>query len=228
MAHVQKLTYTSKRTGKTTHSWQARYTAPDGHERTKRFDRKVDAENWVTTNGADVARGEWTDPSQARVRFRDWAENWKETTIDLRPSTRERDYGHLRRYITPTFGSLTLGQIDHMTVQAWASQLTTVGPVPWWDLTKEPKRKPKPLSPSTAGKAVQILSKIMALAVTAGKIRANPCIGIKLPRIERKEMRFINPTEIDTLANAITPRYKALILVGAFGGLRIGELAGLR
>lgn len=30
------------------------------------------------------------------------------------------------------------------------------------------------------------------------------------------------------LADAIDPRYRALVLVGAFGGLRIGELAGLQ
>lgn len=29
------------------------------------------------------------------------------------------------------------------------------------------------------------------------------------------------------VAHAIDPRYRVLILVGAFGGLRIGELAGL-
>jgi hypothetical protein len=30
------------------------------------------------------------------------------------------------------------------------------------------------------------------------------------------------------LAEAINPHYRALVLVGAFGGLRIGEMAGLR
>ena len=30
MAHIQKRTYKSRRTGKTTVAWQARYTAPDG------------------------------------------------------------------------------------------------------------------------------------------------------------------------------------------------------
>jgi integrase len=30
------------------------------------------------------------------------------------------------------------------------------------------------------------------------------------------------------LADSIDPRYRALVLVGAFGGLRLGELAGLK
>jgi integrase len=41
-------------------------------------------------------------------------------------------------------------------------------------------------------------------------------------------MRFLTPVEITRLADVIRPRYRALVLVGAYGGLRIGELAGLR
>jgi integrase len=51
---------------------------------------------------------------------------------------------------------------------------------------------------------------------------------LPLPRIERKEMRFLSPAEVWKLADAIAPEYRALILLGAFGGLRIGEMAGLR
>ena len=41
-------------------------------------------------------------------------------------------------------------------------------------------------------------------------------------------MRFLTPAEVASLADAGAPRYRALVLVGAYGGLRIGELAGLR
>jgi len=40
--------------------------------------------------------------------------------------------------------------------------------------------------------------------------------------------RSPSPVEIAHLADAIDPRYRARVLVGAYGGLRIGELAGLR
>jgi hypothetical protein len=39
-------------------------------------------------------------------------------------------------------------------------------------------------------------------------------------------MRFLTPVEIARLADTIRPHYRALVLVGAYGGLRIGELAG--
>jgi integrase len=56
----------------------------------------------------------------------------------------------------------------------------------------------------------------------------SPCRRVPLPKVEREEMRFLTSAEVVTLAEAIQPRYRALVLVGAYGGLRIGELAGLR
>jgi integrase len=41
-------------------------------------------------------------------------------------------------------------------------------------------------------------------------------------------MRFLTPDEVATLAAAIDERYRAFVLVGAYCGLRLGELAGLR
>ena len=52
--------------------------------------------------------------------------------------------------------------------------------------------------------------------------------GCRLPKVEREEMRFLTPAEVAHLADAIRLPYRALVLVGAYGGLRIGELAGLR
>jgi hypothetical protein len=41
-------------------------------------------------------------------------------------------------------------------------------------------------------------------------------------------MRFATVAQVAALASAIAPRYRALILVAAYGGLRWGELVGLR
>jgi integrase len=68
----------------------------------------------------------------------------------------------------------------------------------------------------------------MGAAVDAGMLAQSPCRRVPLPKVEREEMRFLTPAEVATLAEAIVPRYRALVLVGAYGGLRIGELAGLR
>lgn len=200
MAHV------AKRNGR----WQATYRGPDKRERTRTFDRKVDAERWLDLNGADVARGQWVDPQLGRVTFKAWAEQWAATTVSNRPSTRARDASYLKTHIAPAFDDRQLGAITHLEVRAWVAGLSS--------------RK----APATVQKAFQILAKILAAGVDAGILAANPCDRVPLPRIEREEMRFLTPAEVDRLASAIAPRYKALVLVGAYGGLRIGELAGLR
>ena len=81
---------------------------------------------------------------------------------------------------------------------------------------------------STTTKAAQLLSKIIRAAVQAGYLAKSPCDGVRLPRIERVEMRFLEPGEVVALADAMDPRYRAAVLLAAYGGLRAGELFGLR
>jgi hypothetical protein len=49
--------------------YKARYRAVDGKERSRTFDRKVEAQRWLTTETADLARGNWTDPGLGRMTF---------------------------------------------------------------------------------------------------------------------------------------------------------------
>jgi integrase len=77
-------------------------------------------------------------------------------------------------------------------------------------------------------KSYQLLCKVMGAAVDAGMIAQTPCRRVPLPKVEREEMRFLTPAEVAGLADAIRLPYRALVFVAAYGGLRIGELAGLR
>jgi integrase len=77
-------------------------------------------------------------------------------------------------------------------------------------------------------KCHQVLAKVMRAAVDSGLIAASPCERQALPRIEREEMRFLVPDEIATLASSIDARYRTLVLIASYGGLRAGELYALR
>jgi integrase len=131
--------------------------------------------------------------------------------VNLRPSTRLRDEIYLRHYVVPRFGNTPLDTIRQREVRAWVAWLLAQG-----------------LAPATVVKAYQLLSKVMTAAVDAGMLAQSPCRGVPLPKVEREEMRFLNPAEIAHLADKIHPAYRALVFVGAYGGLRIGELAALR
>jgi integrase len=160
----------------------------------------------------DKLRGTWTDPALGRVQLADWYALWRQATVELRPNTEARDERLFRLHILPRFGSMPLVAITQCEVRAWVTHTTRQG-----------------LAPSTVRRAYQLLGKVMGAAVDAGMIGQNPCRRVPLPRIEPREMRFLTPAEVARLADdSIRPTYRALVLLGAYGGLRIGEMAGLR
>jgi integrase len=205
MATIEKRV----RNGKTT--YRVRYRDPAGRQRSKVFGRKADAQRFLNESETAKARGTWTDPALGRVLFRDWLGEWWATTTNLRATTRERDESLLRRHALPRFGAAPLAAISQRDVRAWVADLSA-----------------GPLAPASVQKVYQLVGKVMGAAVDAGMIPQTPCRRVPLPKVEREEMRFLTPAEVATLADTIASRYRALVLVGAYGGLRIGELAGLR
>jgi integrase len=55
----------------------------------------------------------------------------------------------------------------------------------------------------------------------------NPAISVPLPSEPHKPPRFLSQSEVERLVDAMPDQYKAMVLVGAFAGLRWGEAAGL-
>ena len=68
----------------------------------------------------------------------------------------------------------------------------------------------------------------MSAAVADRRLAAHPCVGVPLPTETVHEQRFLAVEELDRLVEATRPRYRAMVLLAALGGLRFGELAGLR
>jgi integrase len=205
MAHIERRV----RAGKV--SYRARYRDPAGREHSKTFTRRVDAERFVVEVEHAKSRGAWVDPTLGRITFAAWLDQWWATTTNLRQSTQARDQASLRVHAIPRFGRMPLAAIRQIQVRAWVAELAGQG-----------------LKPATVVKAYQLFGKVMAAAVDAGIIAQSPCRRIPLPKVEQDEKRFLTPAEIARLASTIQPRFRALVLVSAYGGLRIGELAGLR
>lgn len=114
--------------------------------------------------------------------------------------------------IAPALAMQRLGSVSQPMVKGWVTGLTTH----------------RGVAPSTARKAYQVLGAILAAAVDAEQIVKTPCRGIILPVGDRREMHFITPAQVATLATTIDARYRALVLVGAYGGLWVGEMGALR
>lgn len=191
--------------------YDVRYRLPDGKVRTKTHRTKKEAEAFAATTVVDLNRGDLIDPRMGKLTFAEWWALWWPTTVNLRPSSRARDESYYRSQLEPAFGSVPLTAIDYTAVAEWVAKLSA-----------------SDLAPATVVKAFQILNKAMVGAVKAKRISSNPCAEVDLPRIERKEMMFLTPDEVITLADAIDPRYRALVLTGAYCGLRWGEMVGLK
>lgn len=60
-------------------SYEARWRDPDGRERSRSFDRKLDAQRFLVTVEADKLRGSYVDPNAGKVTLQAFAESWLAT-----------------------------------------------------------------------------------------------------------------------------------------------------
>jgi site-specific recombinase XerC len=73
------------------------------------------------------------------------------------------------------------------------------------------------LSARRARKAHAVLSQVLASAVEGGRLTRNVAAGIKLPKVQRAEMHFLDAEQVETLAEVIDPRYGADPVRGLLG-----------
>lgn len=192
--------------------WRARWRDLDGSSRSQTFDRKADAERHLDLVGADLQRGEYTDPGLRRVRFGDWADQFWATAVHVKPSTRRGYRQALEGHLRPAFGSRAIGSIDRADVKRWATEQLEAG-----------------ISAKTVRNWLSVMILIFEEAIDAKAVRDNPARGIKLPRTQRQEPLFFTAEQIEQLARAMEPpQYAFLIRFAAYTGLRPGEIAGLR
>lgn len=74
-----------------------------------------------------------------------------------------------------------------------------------------------------------VLSQILDRAVKHGYIPTNPCKFVDKPgsKKTRRDL-FLTADELNALADAMPPRFRALVLLAGYRGMRFGELAGLK
>ncbi|WP_327695868.1 tyrosine-type recombinase/integrase [Streptomyces sp. NBC_00459] len=192
--------------------YQARYPGPDGVMRPapETFETIADADDWLAEKQTDIRRGDWRDPEAGSVNFKVYAEKWVE---ERELSVLSEDLYHylLDDHILPTFGESDLDEITAPLVREWrAERLRT---------TK---------ARTTIAKAYRLLKSIMETAVDDDLIKRNPCRIKGAGKEKAAERRIATVAQVDALADAIGPRWRLMVYLGAYGPLRPEELAGLR
>jgi integrase len=192
--------------------YRACYRNPEGRTVSHTFALKRDAKNWLATNVTSLAAGTWTDPQKGQILFRRYLEDvWLPTVVDLRESSRARLEIAIRNDLLPVFGKRRIASIGYEDVQAWVTRMANSG-----------------RSPATVRKSFYALCRVMETAVLGKYVAVSPCIGVKLPKAIKREMRSLNAEQLDRLADQMPERCKALALVAGWSGLRWSETAGLR
>jgi integrase len=175
------------------------------------FPTKADADKALALAAADQTRGAWIDPARGKTTLAEYAGVWLTNHPTLRPRTRRLYSDLLRLHIVPTLGTTELGRLTPAAVRGWHSAL----------------RASERPGASTVAKAYRLLHAVLAGAVAEERIVRNPCTirGASTERAGERPVATV--AQVYALADAVEPRYRVLILMAAFTGLRRGELLAL-
>jgi hypothetical protein len=195
MAHIEKRG--PKR-------WRARYRGPDGRERSRTFQRRTDAERFLTNIEHSKKSGLYVDPSHGRVTLSTWSAEWLEAVRpSLKPKTVASYESLLRSRIVPKLGGRQLASLVPSDIQRWIGAMHGDG-----------------ISASRMRQAVVILRQLLDAAVRDGMVARNATRGVKLPKIEQREATYLEPAVVERIASTMPEPYDLLTRVLGTVGLR--------
>lgn len=156
--------YAEKRKDRFGEYFRARFKRPDGKYGTvtaedggtRRFPTKREAVKAANDKEAEVRAKRWKDPAAGRVVFGDFASSWY-AAQDLAASTMANYRRRLEQHLLPYFEEMPLADITSTVVDAWERGEREAG-----------------YEEGSIRSWRMLLSVIMADAVTAGHVDANP------------------------------------------------------
>lgn len=194
--------------------FQASYVAPDTRRRygPTTFTTRMDAEAWLSAERRLIEHGMWTPPESRGERtlptFGEFAATWMDHRT-LRPRTKIVYQGLLDRHILPTFAGDRLDTITTGRVRQWHDRLDT--------------------GPTARAHAYSLFRAILTTAVDDELLTRNP-VAIRGAGARKRAhtVQTMTPQQVTTAAEAMPPRLRALVLLTAWCGLRLGEALELR
>ena len=172
------------------------------------YPTKADANVALARAVADESRGSRLRHDAGRVTVREYATEWIDRHPSLGPRTEERYRALLRHHIVPHLGEAKLVDLTTAMIRRWHSTLAKS-------------------SPPTAAKAYRLVRAVLNTAAADEVIAVNPC-RVKGAGVEHAAERpMATVAEVQALAEAVPRRYGMLVLMAAWVGLRLGELAAL-
>jgi hypothetical protein len=160
-----------------------------GHERSKGFDRKADAQVFLDTEVAPkLATGSYIPPKAGLV-----------TVAEVYASSGSQ--GHISRKTTATrtsawncrvgsqWGHVAVVDVKTAAVRAWVAKMVN-------DKVGAP----------TIENAFGLLRQVLGAAVEDARIPRNPCDGVKLPKRQHADRGYLTHSQVAALAGAVERR----------------------
>ena len=193
--------------------WQAGYVDGAGERRFKMFNRKADAEAWLVEIRHDVKHGLHT-PGSVSPTMKEAAALWIKRCNEkgLEPMTVKGYEEHVNLHIVPFIGAKKASEMTVPAINAFADQLREAG-----------------RSAEMIKRVVRSVGSIFKELRRRGLATTAPTSGIELDLPERDDPRPVIPTkaELQAVIAGAVDRWRPLILVAIFCGLRASELRGL-
>jgi integrase len=194
--------------------YEVAYTDGAGKRRAKLFARKGDADAWMVNTLHDLARGLHTAGSMSPT-VKDAAALWIKRCNDknLENMTVKGYEEHVDLHILPFIGAKKLSDLTVPAVNAFADQLRDAG-----------------RSGEMIRRVIRSLGGIFKEARRRGLANTAPTAGLDLDLPDRADPRPVIPSkaELNEIINRAEGRWRPLMLVAIFCGLRASELRGLR
>ncbi|AXQ51873.1 integrase [Gordonia phage Catfish] len=190
--------------------YRAMYRDAEGRKRSAgTFSRKADAER--AAGSTETKERENPTAAASKMTWGEWEPLWK-ARRKRADSTERSDAGRLEYHLRPYWKTRKLAEITTGDVDEWVTYL---------------QREEDPLAPSTVRKCYYLLSASLKAAVAAKLIPANPCAGVKLPKIGPTPDRYLEDDEYQAVRLALDEDDQLVtdFLVGT--GLRLGEMLAL-
>jgi integrase len=198
-------------------TYRAPYIDAAGDRRSKNFPTRRAAQDFLLTVAGELRLGVHT-PSTTSPTIAEAAELWIADCHrrGLEPTTIDNYETHLELHVLPLLAEVKLSALTTPAVRAFADQLHEAG-----------------RSTDMVKRVLVSLGSIFRIARERGLVATAPTSGINRKKDDRDNPRpkIPNKQELKSIIAAATehgPRWRAIILVLIFCGLRASELRGLR
>ena len=212
MASITRVSVKKPKNKRDRHRWVVRWRE-DGKAFEEWHSSASAAEEQKQQIERDTNDGISVDPKRGSQLLNDYFDAWLPTRlVKGRPLALGTKIGYRRlwqRNIAESLGKQQLRAVRPDAVRTWHGALAISS------------------SQDQAAKAYRLLRAVMITAETDQLIRLNPCRVRGAGQEHAAERPLVATSLALELADTIDPRYRGLVLLASFGGLRTGESLGL-